>query len=82
MYDTWQLEEYEEKGYLHDKVLLPKEYLGKLPDHEHCELCWARFSESEDDLHSGYYEDESESWICPKCYSELKSLFGWNSLKI
>jgi hypothetical protein len=78
MYDKWQLEEYEEKGYLHNKVLLLKEYVERCPNHEHCELCWARFSDYEDDLHSGYYERETQSWICPECYYTLKDLFGWS----
>ena len=80
MYDKWQLEEYEEKDYLHDKVLLLKEYAERLPDHEHCELCWARFSDYEDDLHRGYYEEESQSWICPECFHTLENLFGWSSI--
>ena len=78
MYDKWQFEEYEEKSYLHNKVLLFKEYEEKLPNHEHCELCWARFSDYEDDLHSGYYEEDSQSWICSECYHTLGDLFGWS----
>ena len=77
MEKPWYIEEYEEKDYLHDRKLQHREYLDKLPNHEHCELCWNRFSEYEEDLQSGYYEIESKSWICKNCYDNFKELFRW-----
>ena len=46
-------------------------------DHEHCEFCWARFSALPEDLHGGYYEPQSESWLCPDCVEQFSDLFGW-----
>ena len=78
MEKAWYLEEYEEKAYLHNKTLILKEHMRKLPEHDHCELCWARFSDYPEDHHIGYYEPISSSWICPECVQELSQLFGWN----
>ncbi len=50
-------------------------------DHEHCEFCWARFSDYKEDLHEGYCTEPSNSstahWICPECYNDFKSDFQW-----
>ena len=74
----WYIEEYEEKIYLHDKILLPLQYHGESEDdHEHCELCWAKISKYSDDFQEGYYEPLSKSWICPDCYRDFSHLFGW-----
>lgn len=75
----WYLLEYENKTYLHNKVLIPKRYSDGFGGHAQCELCWARFSGSKDDLKNGYYEPASRSWICPECYSDFASLFGWSA---
>ena len=77
MEKEWYLEEYKEKDYLHNKFLIQKEYMRKLPEHDHCELCWARFSDYPDDYHIGFYESTSSSWICPECVQEFSNLFGW-----
>lgn len=77
MEKPWYITAYEEKDYLHGQKLQFKKYLDKLPDHEHCDLCWDRFSEYKDDLHFGYYEPESKSWIGESCYNSLKELFRW-----
>ena len=78
MNKPWYMIEYEEKDYLHNKKLLLKDasFLGD--DHRHCELCWERLSASSSDLHSGYYEPLSRSWICENCYSNFKDLFKWS----
>lgn len=73
----WYLVEYEEKTYLHNKRLAFLDFPCMPNFHDHCELCWARFSNLPDDLHNGYYESTSKSWICPSCFSELSPLFGW-----
>ena len=50
-------------------------------DHEHCEFCWARFSDFEGDLHEGYCTESSNTkeahWICPECYDDFKERFKW-----
>ena len=50
-------------------------------DHEHCEFCWATFSDAENDLHEGYCTTPDNSnnayWICSKCYEDFKEDFKW-----
>lgn len=46
-------------------------------DHDHCDICWAKFAEFEDCLHEGYCTPDSYYWICPECFSEFKERFGW-----
>lgn len=77
MSKEWYLEEYEKKTYLHNKELTIFEYPHEEGTHDHCELCWARFSIYPCDLQNGYYEPSSKSLICPKCYNSFSSLFGW-----
>ena len=79
MSKAWYLREYEDKPHLHNIVLSAKEYTKKLPSHDHCELCWARFSLHPDDHHFGYFDSDSESWICVDCFQELSNLFGWTT---
>lgn len=77
MDEPWYILEFKSKPYLHNKVLSYKHYTGDVGDHSHCELCWDRFSKHPIDLQIGYYEEDSESWICPDCYNNFASLFGW-----
>lgn len=77
MDNDWYISEYEKKTYLHNKALTYIAYPGVEGAHDHCELCWARFSKYPSDLQKGYYEQISKSWICSDCYNELASLFGW-----
>jgi hypothetical protein len=77
MDNGWYLLEYENKTYLHNKMLLNIPFLASDGTHDHCELCWARFSKHPIDFKNGYYEPKSKSWICPDCYRELAPLFGW-----
>lgn len=42
-------------------------------DHEHCIICWERFSEYEDEQHFGYVrinDRSQEDWLCEKCYTK------------
>lgn len=73
----WYIREYEEKTYLHNKELYFQHFPCEEGNHDHCELCWARFSKYSTDFKIGYYEPLSKSWLCPDCYNELKSLFQW-----
>ena len=77
MSNDWYLYEYKNKDYLHKKKLLYKSFDGSKETHDHCELCWARFSIYPCDLQRGYYEPLSKSWICPDCFNELAALFEW-----
>lgn len=46
-------------------------------DHDHCDFCWATFSESPEDLHVGYVTSDGLVWICSECYEDFKELFQW-----
>lgn len=55
-------------------------------DHDHCAGCWAKFMESggPDTLQEGYATCEDYrfgaryEWICPKCFSDLKTEMEWS----
>lgn len=78
MSEEWYIWHYNNKEYLHNKVLSFREFSESDGDHDHCELCWDRFSNYPDDLHNGYYEPLSGSWICEDCYNHLATLFAWS----
>jgi hypothetical protein len=61
-------------------------------DHDHCEVCWARFTifdiPNESPLREGYTlpgpagSPESEwkpayHWVCERCFNEHRALLGW-----
>jgi len=48
-----------------------------MSDHEHCELCWGKFSNFQEDLHVGYCHIERNQWICETCFEDFKSMFDW-----
>lgn len=73
----WYIIEYEEKDYLHNKKLILRKFIDDGCDHEHCELCWNKFSNYSEDLHFGYFEPTSKSWICETCVNDFKELFRW-----
>ena len=81
MKKEWYITEFEQKEYLHNKKLIFKKYPLVEKEHSHCELCWARFSKYKEDLHSGYYEPKSKSWICDNCFMQFKVLFNWDLSK-
>jgi len=58
MYEDWVEWAYRAKEYLHGVMLSYREFPSDRDDHVHCEICWDRISNSEDDLHGGYYEAE------------------------
>jgi hypothetical protein len=47
-------------------------------DHDHCEFCFAKFSERENDLHEGYTTEDEYRWICERCYRDFKDQFQWH----
>lgn len=84
MSEKWYMRDYREKTYLHNKTMEYMEFCANSDehhvntgDHAHCELCWNRFSNYPDDIHSGYYERDSGCWICEDCFKEMHLLFGW-----
>lgn len=78
--DDWRLQGQEK--YLTEVKLIrtPFAPLSKTWDHEHCEFCWAKFSNHEDDLHNGYVTEDKRTWICPECYEDFKEMFRWELL--
>ena len=47
-------------------------------DHDHCEFCWATFSEYDGDLHEGYNTLDGKRWICERCFNDFNHMFNWN----
>lgn len=60
-----------------DATLSPRQFDAEKTDHVHCEICWAKFSKRPEDLHFGYYEEKSNSWICEECFQSFGALFHW-----
>jgi len=49
-------------------------------DHDHCQFCGARFSESTaaDVERAGYMTaDEHERWVCKQCFEDFREMFEW-----
>ncbi len=44
-------------------------------DHDHCEFCWATFSERAGDLREGYCTPDRYRWICSGCFDDFKERF-------
>ena len=67
------------KGYLRGKAVVQKKFVPSFPaDYTVCVFCWAQISSFEEDLHEGFWEFESDSWICPKCLDRYADLFCWD----
>jgi hypothetical protein len=81
MADDWRLTNQE--LYLMGKTLYYIRYrnFSEEWDHEHCDFCWAKFSEYDGDLHEGYCTEPENArgacWICPECYNDFKERFKW-----
>lgn len=47
-------------------------------DHDHCEFCAAKFSESlPDTLRGGYATLDRYRWVCKECFDDFRDLFNW-----
>jgi hypothetical protein len=46
-------------------------------DHDHCEFCWTKFSESPEDLHVGYTTLHDYHWVCQPCFNDFRQMFEW-----
>jgi len=71
-------QELRKKAYLKGKTFEYTKYTPRFPaDHTFCVFCWARISGWEEDLHDGYLEKETQSWVCDICIEEYQHLFEW-----
>lgn len=67
------------KSYLKGKMLKRMRFQPSFPaEYTCCVFCWSQISAWEEDLHDGFYEQDSESWICEICREEFASDFGWS----
>ena len=68
-----------QEDFLLNAVLTRSDYTGD--DHEHCVLCWHKFMKdaenSENCSSAGYVTEDSEYWICDKCFADFAKPFGW-----
>lgn len=66
-------------GYLKNACLrkLPYALRNTKADHDHCEFCMDKFSDSDGDLHLGYCTLDGYYWICEECCRDFKEMFGW-----
>ena len=66
-------------AYLMGVKLSFKKYKAESDDweHEHCEFCTAKISESGGDFIEGYCTLDNEYWICNKCYNDFLKMFNW-----
>ncbi len=47
-------------------------------DHDHCEACTVKFSETiPGALREGYATSDNYRWICPNCFNDLKEQMDW-----
>jgi hypothetical protein len=61
-------------------ILTLKQYVhpSETWDHDHCEACTEKFSETiPGALCEGYATQDNYRWICPACFDDLKEQMGW-----
>jgi hypothetical protein len=81
--DDWRLAN--GGNYLQDLVLFWRPYTQYRPDwdHDHCELCMAKFVETpqhdSDDLTEGYCTEDRYRWICRTCFDDFKDHYQWRA---
>lgn len=80
---NWSFEKWEPKPAIRDKSGSTSKYVGqkynseewdfleKGWNHDHCEICSIRLSESEYAIEQFGYVNESEDWICHECFGKL-----------
>ncbi|GEM_PF-159599 len=67
-----------QEEYLKFKHLHKKKYRPRFDGAEdRCAFCWAKFGESEGELHEGYCSADEAHWICGLCFDCYKDKFGW-----
>ena len=67
--------------YLDNVALKYKHFYTAIREHDHCEFCFAKFSDNQDDLHDGYCTLDGYHWICDNCYNDFKKIFNWKIVK-
>ena len=78
--DDWRLTGQED--YLMGVTLFFKNYYDRktTTDHDHCEFCSVKFSESyPDTLQEGYATAGDYRWICPSCFEDFKDMFQFKT---
>lgn len=66
------------KNYLQNKTMKFSYYEPEYPnDHTYCVFCWACFSNAEFDLHEGFLDEETESWVCEFCLEDFENEMHW-----
>lgn len=76
--NDWRLQGQEK--YLLGVPLRFKKYSDRkaLTDHDHCEFCGSKFSDTiEGSLKEGYTTLNDYWWICKDCYADFKADFKW-----
>ena len=76
--NDWRLQGQEK--YLLGVALCLKKYSDRKSstDHDHCEFCTEKFSDSIPNcLTQGYTTSNDYHWICEKCYNDFKEHFKW-----
>jgi len=71
-----------DQQYLYGKTLKKTTFEKTVKnDHEHCELCWEKFSNDDGDAHNGYCTMDNYYWICEDCFNDFCGLFDWTILQ-
>ena len=76
MNNDWRINDHQK--YLHGIALKKTTFKESAKnDHEHCELCWEKFSNNDGDAHEGYCTLNNYYWICEECFKDFCDLFNW-----
>lgn len=75
-------EELRKKSYMIGKSLIEREFIPSFPDeYALCIFCWSRISGDLLELNDSFYEEESESWVCPECVKKYEEAFQWEIIR-
>lgn len=81
MNEPWYEAEFRRKPYLHNLELTYTPLQFPQGEHDHCELCWARFSDAPEDLQEYFQTSDGKVRICRECVNNYADLFGWKFKK-
>jgi hypothetical protein len=79
--DDWRRQGQEK--YLFGASFCLKKYSNRktTTDHDHCEFCFAKFSDTiPDALREGYTTQDNYRWICKQCFADFKAEFEFTVL--
>ncbi|RYE50177.1 MAG: hypothetical protein EOP48_20235 [Sphingobacteriales bacterium] len=74
----WRLQGQEK--YLFGKKLFFKRYSDRktTTDHDHCEFCFVKFSDTvSGTLSEGFTTEDEYRWICKTCFNDFLEKFKW-----